>query len=203
MAVERSAVWVEKKGGTARELTPVPLFGTGVFCSEIGWTDDDILTDPAGRTHDDEAAIARLWQALSDYHIELDPRLPTPTPGAAERYAERMIERRDDPYTRTFVAEVDGKVVGYILGAVLDLHPDLFQHVEAGFIADIFVDPAYRQQGIARQLVDTMTEWFAERRRRACGMAGRRRQRIRHPILGSHRRQSHDDPHAQNVGRLR
>lgn len=110
----------------------------------------------------DERAIARLWQALSDYHVEIDSRLPPPTPGAAERYAERLIERRDDPQTHTFVAVVDGKVVGYVLGAVIDLHPDLFQHVDSGFIADIFVDSAYRQQGIARQLVETINKWFAE-----------------------------------------
>src|SRR5512145_1113343 len=91
---------------------------------------------------EDAKAIAKLWQTLSDYHVEIDPRMPTTTSGAADRYASRMIERRDDPYTRTFVAEVDGQVVGYILGAVLDLHPDLFEHVDSGFIADIFVDPA-------------------------------------------------------------
>lgn len=110
----------------------------------------------------DEAAIARLWQALTEYHIELDARMPTTTPGAAERYAERLLERRDDPYTRAFVAAVDGQVIGYVLGAVVDLHPDLFAHVDAGFIADIFVDPAYRQQGVARQLVTAMNAWFAE-----------------------------------------
>ncbi|MBN1965191.1 MAG: GNAT family N-acetyltransferase, partial [Anaerolineae bacterium] len=84
------------------------------------------------------------------------------TPGAAERYASRLLERRDDPYTRAFVAEVNGEIAGYILGAVIDLHPDLFQHVDAGFIADIYVDPAYRQRGIARELVETMTGWFAK-----------------------------------------
>ncbi len=110
----------------------------------------------------DQAAIARLWQALTDDHVQLDPRLPGSTPGAAERYAERLVERRDDPYTRTFVAEVDGQVVGYILGAVIDLHPDLFEHVDSGFIADIFVDPAYRGRGLARQLVTTMNNWFRE-----------------------------------------
>jgi GNAT superfamily N-acetyltransferase len=109
----------------------------------------------------DEAAIARLWQALSDYHVEIDARLPPPTPGAAERYAARLIERRNDPQTRAFVAEVDGDVVGYVLGAVIDLHPDLFQHVDSGFIADIFVAPTYRKQGIARRLVETINEWFA------------------------------------------
>ncbi len=109
----------------------------------------------------DEAAIARLWQALSDYHVELDARMPVPTPGAAGRYAGRLVERRDDPFTRAFVAEVDGQVVGYILGAVIDLHPDLFDYVASGFIADVFVDATYRRRGIARRLVDTLNAWFA------------------------------------------
>ncbi|MBN1200430.1 MAG: GNAT family N-acetyltransferase [Anaerolineae bacterium] len=110
----------------------------------------------------DRAAIARLWQALSDYHVQIDARMPAPVPGAADRYASRLIERRDDPHTCAFVAEVDNQVVGYILGAMLDLHPDLFKHLEAGYIADIFVDPAYRHQGIARDLVNTINRWFID-----------------------------------------
>ncbi len=110
----------------------------------------------------DEQALARMWQELTDYHVALDPRLPGATPGAAARYAARLLERRDDPYTRAFVAEVGGQVIGYVLGAVIDLHPDLFDHVDSGFIADIYVDPAYRRQGVARQLVDRINRWFAE-----------------------------------------
>ena len=110
----------------------------------------------------DEAALARLWQALSDHLVRVDPRLPAATPGAATRYASRLLERRDDPYTRAFVAETGGQVVGFALGAVVDLHPDLFEHIDSGFIADIHVDPAFRRQGIARRLVETMNRWFVE-----------------------------------------
>lgn len=110
----------------------------------------------------DKKAIAQLWQALTDYHVQLDPRLPGATPGAANRYASRLLERRDDSFTRAFVAEVEGRVVGYVLGAVVDLHPDLFEHVDTGFIADIFVEEGYRRHGIARRLVDTLNAWFAE-----------------------------------------
>lgn len=109
----------------------------------------------------DRAALARLWQALTDYHVQLDPRLPAATPGAARRYAARLLERRHDPFTRAFVAEVDGQVVGYVLGAVIDLQPDLFEHADAGFIADLFVDPAFRRRGIARRLVEAINAWFA------------------------------------------
>jgi len=110
----------------------------------------------------DQAAIARLWQALTDYHVQLDRRLPVATSGAAENYAARLLERRDDAYTRTFVAEVDGQVVGYILGAIIDMRADLFEYADSGFIADVFVDPAHRRQGIARRLFETISAWFAE-----------------------------------------
>jgi GNAT superfamily N-acetyltransferase len=109
----------------------------------------------------DETAIARLWLALTDYHVRLDPRLPGATNGAAQRYASRLLERRDDPFTRALVAEIDERVVGYVLGAVIDLHPDLFEHKEVGFIADIFVEEGYRRRGIARQLVTAINTWFA------------------------------------------
>ncbi len=110
----------------------------------------------------DETSIARLWQSLTHHLTSLDPRLPGATPGAPERYATRLIERHDDPNTCAFVAEADDRVVGYILGAIVDLHPDLFQHVSAGYIADIFVDRAYRRLGIGSELVEALLEWFAE-----------------------------------------
>lgn len=111
----------------------------------------------------DEAAIARLWQMLTEHHVALDPRLPGAARSAAERYAARLIERRHDPATIALVAEVKGEVVGYLLGAKIDLHPDLFEQADAGFIADIFVDPAFRGRGLAREMVATANQWFRQR----------------------------------------
>jgi ribosomal protein S18 acetylase RimI-like enzyme len=142
-------------------MLPSLLFGVGVFVSKAdSMTDDVTIRQVESRDHD---AIARLWQTLTDEHVQLDPRLPVAVPGAAESYAERLLERRDDPFTRTFVATVGDQVVGYILGAVIDLTADLFEYEDSGFIADVFVNPAYRRRGIARQLVETMNRWFAER----------------------------------------
>ncbi len=111
----------------------------------------------------DQNALAHLWQTLVDYHTQLDERLPHTANGAATRYAERLLWRvKHGSSTRAYVAELDGQVVGYVLGSVLDLHPDLFEQREAGFIADLFVLPAYRRRGIARRLVATINAWFAE-----------------------------------------
>jgi GNAT superfamily N-acetyltransferase len=34
--------------------------------------------------------------------------------------------------------------------------------VDTGFIADVYVDPEFRRQGIARRLVETINKWFTE-----------------------------------------
>ncbi len=111
----------------------------------------------------DQEAVARMWQALSEYHVALDTRMPVMAAGAPQAYASRLMDVRDDPSTCALVAETDGVVVGYVLGAVIDLTPDLFEHEDVGFIADIYVEPDYRRRGIGRQLFQAVCEWFAQR----------------------------------------
>lgn len=111
-------------------------------------------------TADDADAIAGLWQQLVDYHRQLDPDLPGAAHGGAKRYARRLVQRLDDPYTRAFVAEADGQVVGFVLGMIVDLMADIFDQEPGGFLADIYVHPDYRRQGIGHALVTALTDWF-------------------------------------------
>jgi GNAT superfamily N-acetyltransferase len=46
---------------------------------------------------------------------------------------------------------------------IVDLVPDIFAEEPCGFIADIYVDRSFRRQGIGRQLVKAMVDWFKER----------------------------------------
>ncbi len=109
---------------------------------------------------EDMDAVARLWLALVEYHRQLDSDLPPAAPQGAKRYARRLIERLDDPMSRVLVAETDGKVVGYVLGVVVDLAPEMFAQEASGFLADIFVDEAYRREGVGKALVDGLADWF-------------------------------------------
>jgi ribosomal protein S18 acetylase RimI-like enzyme len=59
--------------------------------------------------------------------------------------------------TVVFVAEVDGKIVGYSLGWVS--HPWSYK-AKRGYICDCFVEGAYRRRGIGTALVKAMLEWF-------------------------------------------
>lgn len=112
---------------------------------------------------DDADTIGRLWKQLADYHRDLNPMMPIPAADGAERYAARVQSRLDDSYTKTLVAEVSGEVIGYIMGVVVDLLPEMFEQERAGFLADIYVLPEYRGKGIGRGLVRTLADWFRSR----------------------------------------
>ncbi len=130
---------------------------TGKRVNEMGSEEVTIrLVEPR-----DQEAIARMWEALSAYHTQLDSRMPQMAAGAPAAYASRLVEVRNDAQTHAFVAEVEGMVVGYVLGAIVDLTPDLFEHEDVGFVADIYVEPEQRRQGIARQLFSAICDWFA------------------------------------------
>lgn len=112
---------------------------------------------------DDADSVARMWEQLVSYHRLLDTDLPPATPDGAQRYAKSLSERVDDSHTCTYVAETDGKLIGYVLGVVVDFPPEMFEQVPSGFLADIYVEEAYRRFGVGRALVNALAEWFHER----------------------------------------
>ena len=112
---------------------------------------------------EDIEQIGSLWEQLVDYHVLLDHRLPGSVSHGGRRYARRLYDKLTDEYARILVAADGQLVVGYVIGMVVELMPDLFEQEASGFLADIFVLPAYRQQGVGRRLVTTLADWFRER----------------------------------------
>ncbi len=112
---------------------------------------------------EDVDAVARLWEALVAYHRQLDTSLPPAAPQGARRYARRLLDRIDDPMSRVLVADVDGTVVGYVLGVIVDLTPEMFMQDASGFLADIYVDESYRRSGVGRALVTELVDWFRQK----------------------------------------
>jgi GNAT superfamily N-acetyltransferase len=111
----------------------------------------------------DAEAIGQMWSELVDYHRELDSNLPVAAENGVRRYAQLLVQRLDDPYTRVFIAEDQGKPVGFVLGMIVDLVPDIFAQEPCGFLADIYVQPDYRRRGIGHGLVNAIVAWFKER----------------------------------------
>ncbi|MCB9452070.1 MAG: GNAT family N-acetyltransferase [Anaerolineaceae bacterium] len=121
---------------------------------------DELIIRPVSRSEAD--TVAQLWAELVAYHTALDPALPHPTPDGRQQYARRIIQRLNDSYTRVLVAEVNHEIVGYVMGVIMDLMPDIFNQEPVGFIADIAITEAYRRQGIGRRLVEELIIWFQE-----------------------------------------
>lgn len=122
---------------------------------------DDWLIRPA--RIEDTQAIGLLWEQLVAFHRERDTAMPIATSDGAYRYSQRIANRLHDPYVHTLVAEYDGEVVGYVLGNIIDLLPEIFEAERAGFLADIYVVPGLRGQGIGRALVKALMAWFRGR----------------------------------------
>jgi GNAT superfamily N-acetyltransferase len=113
----------------------------------------------------DADAIGALWLKLVMHHRQLDPNMPKPTPDGAYHYARRIRDQIDDPYTKVFVAvdEESDAVVGYVMGIIIDLLPEMFQEERGGFLADIFVEHSQRGRGTGKSLVKALRNWFAGR----------------------------------------
>ena len=113
---------------------------------------------------DDVQQIGKLWVQLVAYHRERDTRLPMAAEDGETLYAARIRDRLDDSHTRTYVAVTEtGEVVGFTLGLILDLVPEMFMPEISGFLADIYVSPAYRGHGTGRKLVEALMAWFKSR----------------------------------------
>lgn len=110
----------------------------------------------------DTEAIGQLWEKLVQYHQRISPDLPRAAVGGARVYARNLANRLSDSHTRVFVAEHDSIIIGYVLGVVVDLSPEMFEQEAGGFLADIFVEEAYRRQGVGRVLVGSLRKWFMD-----------------------------------------
>lgn len=110
---------------------------------------------------EDVPAIGQMWEKLALFHNMLDDALPPAARGGGKVYARRLISRLGDQQTRVFVAEHDGRLVGYALAVIVDVIPDMFVQENSGFLADIYVEDEFRRQGVGRALVAAVTEWLS------------------------------------------
>lgn len=72
---------------------------------------------------------------------------------------------------RLLVAEVEGRVVGYLLGFT---HPTFFANGPAGWVEEIMVDDAFRRRRIGARLMAAFEQWAASRGARLVALATRR-----------------------------
>jgi len=111
-----------------------------------------VIVRPAQRA--DIPAIGRLGAQLVRLHHDFDPqRFIAATSGTEHGYASFLGTQLDDPDVIVLVAERDRQVLGYTYAGVEGVDY-MSLRGPAGVLYDIVVDPAHRDQGIGRMLLD-------------------------------------------------
>ena len=102
-----------------------------------------------------------LWLNLVSHHRALSEDYPV-LPGIASVITSEMRRAASRDSCRLLVAEVDGQLVGF-----------LFAEIEAGagpsaepapaWVHELWIEPTFREQGIAAQLLAESDAFFASR----------------------------------------
>lgn len=107
--------------------------------------------------------VGTLGALLVRTHHDFDPqRFMSATRHTAQGYGSFLGTQLDDEDVCVLVAEEDGKVIGYTYAAV-EPRDWMSLRDAAGVLHDVIVDPAYRQHGAGRLLLDAALAFLKSR----------------------------------------
>lgn len=101
-------------------------------------------------THVDDDEIA---QHLHHLMLELGASAQAMAPDWLNKTRVFIEKVRQELHYQGFIAEINGQVVGSVSCQLLELYPILNLEYKKGYIWGLYVDPAHRRQGIAKQLM--------------------------------------------------
>lgn len=112
----------------------------------------------------DVPGVLPMVARICALHQQLDPAKYCFRDNPAELYGNWLTERATDAQSVFLVADAAGrgetpKVVAFLIGTVEREIP-IYQVKEFGFIHDLWVEPDYRNEGVARQMVEVAIERF-------------------------------------------
>ena len=111
---------------------------------------------------DDVNGVVPMVERLAAFLAERDRAKYEPLPHVGEMYRSWLKARAKDPRAVFLVAERSpGHLVGFLIGTVEREIP-IYRLEEYGFVHDVWVEPDYRNEGLARQLVTLAGERFRE-----------------------------------------
>ena len=118
-------------------------------------------------TPDDVPNVLPMVAKICALHEFWDPAKYGFLPDPAARYSQWLPRRAVDPRSVFLVAERPAvnldpaRLAGFLIATVEKEIP-IYRITEYGFIHDVWVEPDYRHEGVARQLVMLTVERFRE-----------------------------------------
>jgi ribosomal protein S18 acetylase RimI-like enzyme len=114
-------------------------------------------------TRRDLPDLGRLGAQLMRVHYAFDPkRFLNPGRNPESGYAHFLGTQLDADDAAVFVAERDGRTVGYVFVGIEPLSWKELRDV-AGFVHDVVVDETARRSGVATALMEAAAAWVRER----------------------------------------
>ena len=106
---------------------------------------------------EDLVAVESLWIALYQHQKDHGMLLEV-SPSSFKDWAASMTMALGR-FSCLFAAEEKLRPIGFLAGRIRSL-PPYFGGFPVGFISEVFVDAAYRGQGVGRRLMAAAIEWF-------------------------------------------
>ena len=112
---------------------------------------------------EDVPAVLPMVEKLCRLHESWDPAKYSFLPDIAQMYDGWLRERASHRRSVFLVAETSApkKIVGFLIGSVEREIP-IYRLKEYGFLHDLWVEPEYRNEGAARQMVMLAVEKFKQ-----------------------------------------
>lgn len=108
----------------------------------------------------DITRLGAMWDALYRHQHEHGMLLPL-SGDAREKWEKGVRERLDSPVSRVFVAEQDGRLLGFLAAQVKRLPPMYDPGLgKLGVVSEIFVEEGARGRRIGDRLVGAALEWL-------------------------------------------
>lgn len=103
--------------------------------------------------------VLPMVERIAALHESWDPDKYGFLPNVAQMYRGWLTSRANDARSVFLVAERDGTVVAFLVGTIEREIP-IYRLSEFGFIHDVWVEPAYRNEGVGRQMTMLAIERF-------------------------------------------
>ncbi len=119
-------------------------------------------------TDKDKPELVRCMEALQDFEIGIDNlKRKRRLLGFGKDKTNKLLKRIAKKQGKIFLA-IDGKsICGCVAGAIeKQTKEDLLKNIPSrvGWILELYIDEAYRNHGIGRQLIQRMEKYFKTKR---------------------------------------
>jgi ribosomal protein S18 acetylase RimI-like enzyme len=103
-------------------------------------------------------------EELQDYLVNVDEmKFTRRMPEYGEHFTEKLLHEIRDKNGRIYVAENEGRIVGFIARIVYEWSTEVLLEcipLKSGRILELFVDSKHRRQRIGKMLMRKMEEYF-------------------------------------------